>query len=288
MFLNKNRWTFDENNSFYIGENNAGATAFSDEQQDGLMDLEDDSWWFSYRAQVIIDRMDKFFDKSKITVDVGGGNGYTSGKAQKIGYKMGLIEPSFTACKNAKHRKIDTVCCGTVTDDSIYDNSIDQMLLLDVLEHIEDDRTFLKLLKKKLVDNGLLLITVPAFMCLWSSEDVSAGHYRRYRIKELCSLVKKCGFRILYRSYFMSFLFFPILLIRVLFEKIGILKPQGTRTPEEQKEIANSQFKKRKGIVNFVLEVFEKLETTFMINSNSIPFGASILIVAQKKKGSKK
>ena len=285
LFLNKDKWTYNEQTSFYIGENNAKKTAFSDEQQNGLLDLEADSWWFSYRAQVIIDKMDRFFDKLKITLDVGGGNGYTSGKAQKSGYKMGLIEPSFTACKNAKHRKIDTVCCGTVTDDSIYDSSIDQMLLLDVLEHIEDDRAFLKLLKNKLTDNGFLLITVPAFMCLWSSEDVSAGHYRRYRLKELCSLIKKIGFRIRYKSYFMSFLFIPILVIRVLFEKIGIIKSQEACTAEEQKKIAISQFKKRKGIVNLVLEMFENLEKSLMKNNNAIPFGTSIIVVAQKRKG---
>ncbi|MBQ4225981.1 MAG: methyltransferase domain-containing protein [Oscillospiraceae bacterium] len=284
MFLNKNKWVFDKEHSFYTDSENTVSTAFSADQQNGLLALEDDSWWFSYRAQVITGKMDQFFDRSKLTLDIGGGNGYTSARAQKEGYRIGLIEPSYSACMNAKHRGIETVCCGSVTDDSIYDSSVDQMLLLDVLEHIKDDRSFLRLLRKKLKRKGLILITVPAFMCLWSSEDDEAGHFRRYRIREISSLLRECGFRIRYKSYFMSFLFVPILLIRVMLEKLGILKPQQERSSEEKEKIAKSQFRSRKGIVDIALGIFERSEAKLMEKNDLVPFGSSIIIIAQKNK----
>ena len=280
--LKSEKWLFNEKQSLYISVNNTVSTAFADEQQDELWDIEDDSWWFPYRAHVIIDKMERFFKKNKLTVDVGGGNGYTSSKAKKAGYYTAVIEPTFSACRHAKQRGIDMVCCGTVANDSINDNSVDQILLLDVLEHIEDDKGFLELLYRKLTKDGKLLITVPAFMCLWSSEDVSAGHFRRYRINDLSKLLSDVGFEINYKNYFMSFLFLPILIIRVWFEKIGLLKPTQTRSKEESQEIAQSQFKKRKGLVSFVLNLFERIEKMLMKKSNSLFCGSSIIIVAKK------
>lgn len=138
-----------------ITNENALTTAFSAEQQDGLWDLEDGSWWFQYRASVIVSAMDRFFDKNQLTLDVGGGNGYTTACAMKAGYEMGLIEPSVEACQNAIKREIPNVNCGVASDESIVDYSINQVLLLDVLEHIEDDEGFLELLGQKIVRGGI-------------------------------------------------------------------------------------------------------------------------------------
>ena len=224
-YLNKDKWIEDES-GIRFAQDSVTETSFSDKTQNVLMNLEDDSWWFSYRADVIMERMNQYFSKKKHTLDIGGGNGYTSSVAMRNGYSVGIIEPNMAACHHAKMRGIEDVNCGTVTDESILDESIEQALLLDVLEHIENDEGFANLLYRKLVNEGYLLITVPAFKCLWSSEDEAAGHFRRYRIKDLCEILKKQGFYICYQSYFMGFLFFPILFVRVFLEKVGILKPQ--------------------------------------------------------------
>ncbi len=125
-------------------------------------------------------------------------------------------------------------------------------------------------------------MTVPAFMCLWSSEDTAAGHFRRYRIKSLCRLLEDCGFHICYQSYFMGFLFVPILFIRVLFERIGVIKAQDKRTNEEHDKIMQSQFKVRSDFVNAVLEVIERIEQKLMRKSGRVPFGSSIVIITKR------
>ena len=119
-------------------------------------------------------------------------------------------------------------------------------------------------------------------MCLWSSEDDAAGHFRRYRIKTLCELLEKHGFDICYRSYFMGFLFFPILLIRVLFEKVGIMKPYDKRSEKERTEIAKSQFRQRNGIIDLALSFFESIELFLMRKEARVPFGSSIVVIARK------
>ena len=98
------------------------------------------------------------------------------------------------------------VICGTVDD--LIEN-VQQITLLDVLEHIEDDAGFLIKLNHRLKSNGRLLLTVPAFNILWSSEDDYAGHFRRYKLQEIISLTENAGFKVLYASYFYQFLFCP-------------------------------------------------------------------------------
>lgn len=193
-----------------------------------------------------------------------------------------MIEPTLAACRHAARRGIDKVCCGTVSQESIRNDSIDQFLLLDVLEHIEDDDAFLSLLHKKTTEAGCCLITVPAFKCLWSSEDEEAGHFRRYRIRPLCALLESKGFEICYRSYFMGFLFLPILLIRVFLERIELLKKQKDRTTEEREAIYQSQFKTQSSIVTGVLGFFEGFEKRLMKKPDRVLFGSSIIVVARK------
>ena len=117
-------------------------------------------------------------------------------------------------------------------------------------------------------------------MCLWSSEDVAAGHFRRYTLKQLSSLLEQNDFSICYRSYFMSFLFLPILFIRVLGEKISFSKREKTKT--EQNKVAQQRLVIKKGIVSGILSFFEKCER-FLIKKTKVPIGSSIIIVARKK-----
>jgi SAM-dependent methyltransferase len=76
---------------------------------------------------------------------------------------------------------------------SIESSDADIILMTDVLEHIEDDISFLRSYKEKTKDNARFLITVPAFQFLWSGHDVFLGHYRRYTLKQLENIIRKAG-----------------------------------------------------------------------------------------------
>ncbi|MDE7312173.1 MAG: hypothetical protein K2N87_11245 [Eubacterium sp.] len=195
---------------------------------------------------------------------------------------MALLEPSYAACKNARERGIYTVICGTLNRENMKDRSIPQFLLLDVLEHIEDDVGFLKLMRQKLVPGGKILLTVPAFQVLWSSEDEAAGHYRRYTARQAEEAALKAGFTVLYSNYFFGFLFLPILFVRVGLEKIGVLKRREKRTDEEKKEIEKKQFQEQRGLVRVVLSVLEKWELHRLAKKRRVCFGSSIICILEK------
>ena len=179
-----------------------------------------------------------------------------------------------------KKRGLSTILCGTVTEDSILNNTIDQALLLDCLEHIEDDESMLQMLGKKMRKGGILLITVPAFMNLWSSEDDSAGHFRRYTCSELERKVTVAGFKVLQSSYFMSFLYVPILFVRVWMERLGFIKKSFNRSDDEQDRISQKQFIARGKLTNSVLNWFEHIEQQRLEKNSKISFGSSIIMVA--------
>ncbi len=281
QFCNLEKWK-ETNDGIYICEDEKPNTAFVEETQDKLFELEDNSWWFQYRSKIILSMMDRYFTKNSFTLDIGAGNGYTSACAARSGYMMGIIEPSISACRHAKMRGLSPILCGTVTEDSILDNTIDQALMLDCLEHIEDDNSMLKMLAKKIRRGGILLITVPAFMSLWSSEDDSAGHYRRYTRTELEKKVTTSGFKVLQSSYFMSFLYIPILLVRVWMERLGFIKRSFERSNEEQDRISQRQFIAQGKLTNSVLNWLEHIEQQKLEKSSKICFGSSIILVALK------
>ena len=260
------------------------STVFSDDLQDKLFKIEADSWWFQYRAKVITGLMKQHYDMNVMTVDIGGGNGYTTAVAKRKGYNMGLLEPSEGACANARKRGIDAHA-GMMTEQYPDDGSYHQALLLDVLEHIEDDEGFLRLLNRKMSDDATVLITVPAYMLLWSSEDDHADHFRRYTAPELEKKAHMAGFDTVYAGYFMQFLFLPILFVRVFLEKIGLLKRQDERTEEERAAVMDKQFRqKKKGIVSFVLGALERAEYRRIMSGRRQKFGASVIAVFRKRR----
>lgn len=91
---------------------------------------------------------------------------------------------------------------------------VDVVLLLDVIEHIEDEITFLKELRQSgLIDNKTkIIITVPAFQSLFSNHDVYLKHYRRYNISLLNNHLQQAGFESQQTGYF----FFSLLFLRVI------------------------------------------------------------------------
>ncbi len=65
------------------------------------------------------------------------------------------------------------------------DETYDSVVLVNVLEHIEQDVDTLAQLRSVLDDDGHILIYAPAFEALYSPFDQQVGHHRRYTIHSL-------------------------------------------------------------------------------------------------------
>jgi len=180
------------------------------------------------------------------------------------------FEKNEYALKTAKSKKIGEIYKAELPDKlpNTVKTNFDLIVLLDVLEHIDDDSKSLTTVRKLMNNKGIILITVPAFQWLWSEHDVIHHHKRRYSKSELREKLDSSGFRIKYISYFNTLLF-PFALV----ERIGqkIFSPSNP----EILELPNNK-------INFLLEKIFSLETIFM-NKISLPFGLSLVAIAEKK-----
>ncbi|MGC9329031.1 MAG: class I SAM-dependent DNA methyltransferase, partial [Candidatus Hinthialibacter sp.] len=88
-----------------------------------------------------------------------------------------------------------------------FHESFDLILLLDVLEHLDDEIAVLQSLRSWLRPGGALIAAVPAFSWLWSGEDAVSHHRRRYTQKSLRRTLHSAGFRTIRDTYFNFFLF---------------------------------------------------------------------------------
>jgi hypothetical protein len=85
---------------------------------------------------------------------------------------------------------------------------VDNIVLLNVLEHIEDDAALLARAARSLRPGGALIVFAPAFAHLYARMDREAGHFRRYSRRALVRLVEQPGLEVVHARYFNAIGFF--------------------------------------------------------------------------------
>lgn len=81
--------------------------------------------------------------------------------------------------------------CGDLTKLPYRDETFDFLSVLDVIEHIEEDKHAISEMSRILKKNGILIISVPHRMKYYTNQDRLIGHYRRYEINQLISNFSK-------------------------------------------------------------------------------------------------
>ena len=108
------------------------------------------------------------------------------------------------------------------------------VLMMDVLEHVEDDLGLLQAYADRLPAGGVAMITVPAFAFLWSGHDVFLEHRRRYRLGDVEALVRRAGLEVAEARYFFGLLF-PVVATLRLIDRVrlgaGLVEPRSQLAP---------------------------------------------------------
>ncbi len=186
--------------------------------------------WELARFQVVTSLISKHIENSNdfIVLDIGCGDiFFVSSLAQKYPLtQFYAVDIAFTEEMISSYREL-------IKNKNIFlfkslDEAKAQMkkpanliLLLDVVEHIEQDVEFLRNLKENeaVSEKTNLMITVPAYQRLFCSHDHFLGHYRRYTNKTLLHTIKNSGYKPISIGYFFTVLIFPRFL-QVIKEKI--------------------------------------------------------------------
>ncbi len=240
-----------------------------------FMQIEQDSFWFNHRNNVIIESVKKY-NPYKTFFDIGGGNGFVSKGLQDAGVEVVLIEPGPVGAINAKRRNIKNVVCATLQDAAFKKSSLDVVGLFDVVEHIENDAVFLGDVYKYMKPDGYIYITVPAFNTLWSNEDTEAGHYRRYSLNQIKELLMQSGFSIVYATYIFSILPIPIFISRTIPSKLKTNQKSDSFLKHKKDHL------RKKGVLNKMVQNIWNWELRKIKKSEKIHFGSSCFIIGKK------
>lgn len=233
-----------------------------------LYELEEKHWWHVSKRNLCKNLIKKYFKGGKI-LDVGCGTGKNAQSFEEFGKVWGMDNSQEALRFCSKYRHLINIKKGDAESSGFKSSYFDLVSMLDVLEHTNDKKS-LKEMHRILKENGLLLITVPAYKWMWSKWDDVLHHKRRYNKKNIYQTLGANGFQVLKFSYFNSFLLLPVFLIR----KIKTLT---------NKQAYGSDFRIGSSLVNQMMLLFTKIEH-LVIEYASIPFGLSIVVLCKKAK----
>ena len=176
---------------------------------DRMAELDELHWWYRARREVLrelIRRRISLPADARI-LEVGCGTGHNLPMLGAFG-RIDAIEVDGAAREIASRRLGHAVMDAPLPRlPGVPAHAYDLIAMLDVLEHVEEDRAALVSLAERLRPNGRILITVPAHPWMWSAHDEVNHHQRRYTRRTLAKTVADAGLRLEMLSWFNSLLF---------------------------------------------------------------------------------
>lgn len=232
--------------------------------------IEESYFWFLARNKIVskIFKSICHLKKGDNVMDIGSGTGGFA-KILSEDYKVTCLDTEPIALEYCKKRGLDDLHNCILADFQKGDRKIKAAFMLDVIEHIEKDAEVVSQVYDLLEPGGYFITTVPAYQWIWSHHDILHMHFRRYNKSNFQKLHKDAGFKILYASYFNTFLFLPAVLKRFL-DKITNKDFTNAPPVDEVSPTMNSLFTK----------IFSA-EASFL-PSFKFPFGISIIVISQK------
>lgn len=163
----------------------------------------DKHWYYAAKASATTRLLGDNIDGSVI-LDVGAGSGFFSrhllrhsnaAEAWCVDISYKADSDSAETGKPVHYRRaVDAV-------------DADLVLLMDVLEHVEDDVGLLTHYAEKVPRGARFLISVPAFQFLWSGHDDFLEHKRRYTLPQIEDVARRSGIVVEHGAYYFGFVF---------------------------------------------------------------------------------
>ncbi len=171
--------------------------------------IDDVHWWYRARRTVLGEVIARAAapKAGRPVVEIGCGTGANLAALVPFGEVL-AVEPDAEARTHAAARSGLTILEGRLPDGLPDDiDGAGLIVMLDVLEHVENDRAALMAVAARLKPDARLLLTVPAMPFLWSRHDEDHHHFRRYTASSLRAVAEAAGLKVEMMSYFNTLLF---------------------------------------------------------------------------------
>lgn len=189
---------------------------------DRMAEQDQHHWWFVARRRILsgLIARDVSPPPGGRILEIGCGTGHNLDMLGRFG-TVDAIELDDHARALASARLGRPVLKARLPElEGVADGTYDLIALLDVLEHVAQDRPALEAIARKLKPGGRILLTVPANRWMWSAHDAAHHHFRRYGRRELARLIESAGLKIELLSFFNTLLF-PLAAVARLVGKLA-------------------------------------------------------------------
>lgn len=176
---------------------------------DRMAELDSRHWWYRARREILADLIRRRIPlpENPRILEIGCGTGHNLVMLKRFG-RVDAVEIDAAARAIASRRLGHAVMDAPLPAlTGIEEGAYDLVAILDVLEHVDEDRAALESIARRLKPGGRILIAVPAHPWMWSAHDVVNHHKRRYTRRTLRAVIEAAGLRLEMMSWFNSLLF---------------------------------------------------------------------------------
>jgi SAM-dependent methyltransferase len=239
--------------------------------------IQENHWWFKSRNNIILAVLKNFLVNTDSCgyeiLDIGCGLGQIFPILGKFGHLEG-IEKNSSFVKVLKDKYPDIKVHNVeFPNPNLKNKKFDLISMFDFLEHIDNPTNILRTTTNILKNNGLLIVTVPAYNWMRSKLDELGHHYKRYDKNTLRIEIEKEGFKCIYSSYFMTLLFPLVIISRKIIPFLFFKKHKSN----------DLELKKPINILNKFFYHLMNIEAYFIRREISLTYGLSIISVFKKK-----
>ena len=229
-------------------------------------ELYEKHWWWRARTQFIEAKIRNLSSpgRKQTILDVGCGDALFFDRLQNFGDVEG-VEPFANLVSHDNPHRAKVHLCSF--DERFQPGKLFSLILmLDVLEHLPDPVLALRHGLSLLNPDGLFILTVPAFMSLWTNHDVINQHVTRFTKSSFAKVASQAGFVIHEQSYLYHWTC-PVKLAVRLTESIFRVPPRPAQVPPPW--------------INEPLYWLSRLEQK-LLTPLSMPFGSSLMVVGSR------
>jgi SAM-dependent methyltransferase len=244
---------------------------------DEMYRLEQRHWWFAAKRRIVGSLLERFStvlpteERKPRVCDLGCGCGMQAAELAARGWDVVGVDASEDALTNCRSRGVEAMH-GLLPDDiPVPPATMDAVLLLDVLEHIEDDAATLTAGAERVRSGGVVIVTVPAYAWMWTGRDAHHHHKRRYSRRRFNELIGSCGTCEVELVSFLNTILFPLAMVARLGGNLL-----------RRSNAAGDLTVPRLGLNALLGEVFA-FERHLLRRGVRLPWGLSLVAVLRKK-----